>query len=141
MRCIGRFVGMTTISELVDVLEFGGLGLGGAGHAGELLVEAEVVLEGNGGQRLIFLADVDAFLSFDGLMKAVGPAAAGHKAAGELVDDDDLAVLDHVLDVALVERVRLRGDLNVVLHVPVLGVGLACRCRAGAFRSSPSPRR
>ena len=28
--------------ELVDVVEFGGFGLGGAGHASELLVEAEV---------------------------------------------------------------------------------------------------
>src|SRR6185437_11899001 len=35
----------------------------------------------------------------------------------------DLAVLDHVLYVALVERVRFGGDLNVVLHVPVFGVG------------------
>ncbi len=56
-------------------------------------------------------------------MQAVGPAAAGHQAARELVDDDDFAVLDHVLHVALVQRVRLDGDLDVVLHVPVLGVG------------------
>ena len=46
----------------------------------------------------------DAFLGFDGLVEAVGPAAAGHQAAGELVDDDDFAVFDHVFDVALVER-------------------------------------
>ena len=109
--------------QLVDLVELGGFGLGGAGHAGELFVEAEVVLEGDGGERLVFLADGDAFLGFDGLVQAIGPAAAGHEAAGELVDDDDLAVLDHVLDVALVERVRLDGDLDVVLHVPVFGVG------------------
>ena len=49
----------------------------------ELLVEAEVVLEGDGGEGLVFLADVDAFFGFDGLVQAIGPAAAGHEAAGE----------------------------------------------------------
>ena len=109
--------------ELVDGVEFGGFGLGGAGHAGELFIEAEVVLEGDGGEGLVFLADGDALLGFDGLMEAVGPAAAGHEAARELVDDDDLAVLDDVLDVALVEAVGLDGDFDVVLHVPVFRVG------------------
>ena len=109
--------------ELVDLLEFGGFGFGRAGHAAELLVEAEVVLEGDGGQRLVFLADVDAFLGLDGLVQSVGPAAAGHQAAGEGVDDDDFAVLDHVFDVALVERVGLDGGFDVVLEFPVLGVG------------------
>ena len=86
--------------ELVDLVELGGFRLGGAGHAGELLVHAEVVLEGDGGEGLVFLADGHALFGFYGLMEAVGPAAAGHEAAGELVDDDDLAFLDDVLDVA-----------------------------------------
>ncbi len=109
--------------QLVDGVELGGLGFGGAGHAGELFVEAEVVLEGDGSEGLVFLADGDAFLGFDGLVQAIGPAAAGHEAAGELVDDDDLAVLDDVFDVALVEAVGLDSDFDVVLHVPVFGVG------------------
>ena len=112
--------------ELVDLLEFGGFRFGGTGHAAQLLVEAEVVLEGDGGQRLVFLADLYAFLGFDGLVQAIGPAAAGHQAAGERVDDDDFfasSVLDHVVDVALVERVGLDGGLDVVLEFPVLGVG------------------
>ncbi len=109
--------------ELVDLVELGGFGFGGAGHSAEFLVHAEVVLEGDGGQRLVFLADGDAFLGFDCLMKAVRPAAAGHEAASELVDDDDLAVFDDVLDVALVEVVGLDGGLDVVLEVPVFGVG------------------
>ena len=87
--------------ELVDLVELGGLGVGRAGHAGELLVHAEVVLEGDGGERLVLALDLDAFLGLDRLVQAVGPAPAGHHAAGELVDDDDLAVLDQVVDVAL----------------------------------------
>ncbi len=85
--------------ELVDVVELGGFGFGGAGHAGELLVEAEVVLDGDGREGLGFLLDGDAFLGLDRLVQAVGPAAARHFAAGVFVDDDHLVVLDDVLDV------------------------------------------
>ena len=47
-------------------------------------------------------------------MQAVAPAAARHQAAGELVDDDDLAVLDHVLHVELVVDVRAQRLLHVM---------------------------
>ncbi len=47
-------------------------------------------------------------------MKAIAPAAAGHQAAGEFVDDDDLAVLDHVLHVELVVDVRAERLLHVM---------------------------
>ncbi len=113
--------------ELVDLVELGGLGFRGSGHAGELFVEAEIVLEGDGGEGLIFLADVDAFFGLDRLVEAIGPAAAGHEAAGELVDDDDFgalgAVFDDILHVAPVEGVGFDGGLDVVLEVPVFNVG------------------
>jgi len=109
--------------ELVDGVELGGLGFGGAGHAGELFVEAEVILEGDGGEGLILFADLNSLFRFNCLMQSVGPTAAGHQAARELVDDDDFAVLDDVLYVALIEGVGLDGDFDVVLHVPVFGVG------------------
>ena len=78
--------------QVVDLLELGRFGFRRAGHAGQLLVHAEVVLEGDGGQGLVLALDLDAFLGFHGLVQAVGPAAAGHQAAGELVDDDDFAL-------------------------------------------------
>ncbi len=46
-------------------------------------------------------------------MQSVGPAAALHHAAGELVDDHDLVVLHHVVLVAMVERVTLQGRVQV----------------------------
>ena len=85
--------------EPVDLAELVLLGLGRAGHAGELLVHAEVVLQGDGGQRLVLLADGHVLLGLDGLVQALGVAAALEDAAGELVDDEHLAVLHHVLDV------------------------------------------
>ena len=66
--------------ELVDLLEFGRFGFGRTGHAGQLLVHAEVVLEGDGGQRLVLALDLDAFLGFDGLVQAV--ATSGGRASG-----------------------------------------------------------
>ena len=68
-----------------------------SGHARQLLVHAEVVLEGDRGERLVFLLDPQAFLGFNRLVQTVAPAASRHEASGEFIDDDDLAVLDHVL--------------------------------------------
>ena len=55
-------------------------------------------------------------------MQAVGPAPARHRAAGELVNDDDLATLDDVLDVTLVQRVRAQRRVEVVQQADVLRV-------------------
>ena len=100
----------------VDVLEFVGFGIGGAGHAGELAVHAEIVLEGDRGQRLVLALDRHAFLGFDGLMQAIGPAAALQGTAGELVDDDDFAVAHDVIDVTLVQGMRAQGGIQMVDH-------------------------
>ena len=94
-------------AQLVDVEKLLRLGGGGAGHAGQLGVEAEIVLDGDGGQRLGFLLDGDAFLGLDGLVQPVAPAAARHGAAGVFVDDDHLVLLHHVGDVLHVKAVRL----------------------------------
>ena len=85
--------------EVVDLDELLLLGLRRTGHAGELLVEAEVVLERDRRERLVLLLDLDALLRLDRLVEALAPAAAFHDPAGELVDDLHLAVLDHVVDV------------------------------------------
>ena len=89
---------------------------------GELLVEPEVVLERDRGERLVLLLDPDALLRLDGLVEALAPAAPFHQAAGELVDDLDLAVLDDVVDVALVERLRLQRLDQVVDELDVARV-------------------
>ena len=65
------------------------------------VVQAEVVLEGDGRQRLALALDLDMLLGLDGLMQTLAVAAAEHQTARELVDDDDLTVLDDVVDVAL----------------------------------------
>ena len=122
--------------ELVDLVELLGLGVGRAGHAGELVVHAEVVLEGDGGERLVLALDLHLLLGLDGLVQAVAPAAARHQAAGELVDDDDLAVLDDVVDVALEEGVGAQALLHVVQQRHVGRVVEAARLQAVRERLS-----
>ena len=91
---------------LVDLAELVGLGGGGTSHAGDLLVEAEVVLQGDGGEGLVLLLDLDALSRLDGLVKTFRVAPAFQNATGELVDDLDLAVLHQVVDVAPEQRRR-----------------------------------
>ncbi len=96
-------------AQLVGALELGGLGLGRTGHAGELLVQAEVVLQGDRGERLVLSLDLDALLRLDRLVHALVVAAAGQDAARVLVDDEDLAVEDDVVLVPLEQLLGLDG--------------------------------
>ena len=108
--------------QLVDLHELVGLGDGRARHARELLVHAEVVLQGDRGERLVLLLDPHALLGLDGLVQTLRPAPAVEDAAGELVDDLHLAVHDGVVDVALVQRLGLERLDQVVDQRPVLGL-------------------
>ena len=130
--------------EVVDLHELVGLGRGGAGHARELGVEPEVVLERDRGQRLVLGLDLNMLLRLERLVQAFRIAPALHHAAGELVDDHDLVVADDVILVALEQRVGAQRLVHVVDQGGVLGVveialgqqaGFAqqaarsCRCR------------
>ncbi len=108
--------------QVVDLDELLLLGLRGTGHAAKLLVEAEVVLQGDRRERDVLLADRNALFRLDRLVQALAPAAAFHDATGELVDDLDLAVLDDVVDVLLVERLRLQRLREVVDELDVARV-------------------
>ena len=87
--------------QTVDLLKLERLGIGRAGHAGKLVVQAKIILEGYGGQRLIFVLNRNPFLSLHRLMQAVGPTPSGHHSSREFVDDHDLIVFDDVIDFAL----------------------------------------
>ena len=108
--------------EVVDGVELVGLGQRGAGHAGELVVEAEEVLQGDRRVGLALVLDRHALLGLDRLVQAVGPASAGQDAAGVFVDDLDLAAGDQVLFVLVEEVVRLQCVIEVVRQVHRAGV-------------------
>ena len=100
--------------QIVDRGEFLLLGQRGARHTGELPVETEQVLEGDGGQRFVLAGDAHAFLGLYGLVQALVVAAAVHQSSGEFVDDDDLPVLDDIVDIPLHDAAGLHCLIDVV---------------------------
>src|SRR5579884_2380579 len=105
-----------------DRLELRLLGLGRAGHPRQLAVHPEVVLEGDGGEGLALLLDPHPLLGLDGLVEAVAVPPPEHQPARELVHDDDLPVLHHVLHVPAEQGVGPQRLLGVVHQLDVPGV-------------------
>ena len=96
VRAVGRdrdHVQSVNLSELVF------FGLGCSGHAGQLVVQAEQVLERDRRDGLALALDLDPFLGFEGLVEAVAEAATEHHSTRVLIDDDDLAGPHDVFDV------------------------------------------
>ncbi len=102
-------VGIGTTGRRVGGGELAGLGLGGAGHAGQLVVQAEVILQCHRGPGVVLLFDGHPLLGLDGLVETVGPPAALERPPGELVDDLHLALLHQVVLVPLVEVLGREG--------------------------------
>ena len=70
-------------------------------------------------------------LGLDGLVEALAVPAAEHEPAGELVDDDDLAVLDDVVDVLFHHAVGLDGLVDVVVEGGILRIGEVLHVEVG----------
>ena len=99
-------------AQLVGAHELGGLGLGGTGHAGELVVHAEVVLQGDRGEGLVLGLDLHVLLGFQRLVQTLVVTAARQDTAGVLVDDQNLAVGDDVVAVTQEEFLGLMALLR-----------------------------
>ena len=55
-------------------------------------------------------------------MQSVAVAASEHHTSGEFVDDDDLSVTDHVVNVPLHHVAGLQGLLDVMVDLHVLRI-------------------
>ena len=108
--------------EVIDGMELLGLGVGRASHTRQFGVHAEVILEGDRRQRLVFIGDLHFFLGFHGLMQPIAPASARHQAAGELIDDDDFAALHDIIHVFLEQRMRPQGLRDVVENLDIMRI-------------------
>ncbi len=102
--------------EAVGAGELARFRLGRTGHAGQLLVHAEVVLQRHGGPGVVLLFDGHPLLGLDRLVETVRPPPAVEGAPGELVDDLHLAAGDQIVLVPLVE-VLGRERLGQLVHV------------------------
>ena len=90
--------------EAIDLVQFKGFGIGGAGHPRQFAVDAKIVLESSGSQGLAFILDINALFGFDRLVQTFRPAASRHGATGMLIDDDDLVILDDVIHIFGIEH-------------------------------------
>ncbi len=57
--------------EAINLFEFKRLGIGSTGHSRQVVIQAEIILEGYGGNRLVFLFNDDAFFSLNCLVQSV----------------------------------------------------------------------
>ena len=119
-------------AKAVDLHEFLSLGGGCAGHAAQLVVKAEVILERDGGERDVLWLDRHSFLGLDRLMQPVRQAATAHHAAGEFVDQHHFAIAHDILLIAGEQLVRPQS-LRDVMHQR----GAFRVVKALAFRQQP----
>ena len=100
--------------ETVNLFEFGCFGQRRSRHSREFRVQAEIILEGNGGKGLVLGLDFHALFGFYSLMQAFGEAAPFHHAACEFVNQDDLVVLDNIVGIAVEELVGAQGLIHMM---------------------------
>ena len=121
--------------QTVNFLELVGFGVCCTGHATQLAVQTEVVLEGDGSHGLVFSLNGHTFFGFDRLVQAIAPAAARHETACELVHNDNLTLLHHIVLIAVVDVIGPQGCREVVHERNVGRIVKTC-----AFRNEPSVR-
>ena len=95
-------------------MKFISLSQGCSGHAAQFIVQAEIVLKGDGRQSDIFGLDGASFLGFNGLMQPIGEAATRHHSAGKLVNQHNFIVPHDVVFIANKELMRPQPLVNMV---------------------------
>ena len=108
--------------KAIDLLEFVGLCVRCSSHTAKFFVEAEIVLEGDGSHGLVFRLNWHTLFGFYRLVQSVTPTTACHQSSRELVDDHNLAVLVHIVLVAVVEVVGSQCRVQVMHQTNVCGV-------------------
>ena len=86
------------------------------------MIETEEVLECDGSKGLGLVIYLYAFLCLDSLVETIIIAAAHHKTACELVNDNDLALVYNVVDILLHNAVCLDSLVDMVKKCGVLSV-------------------
>ncbi len=99
--------------QAVDLVQLFSLGDRCSRHACQLLVHAEVVLQGDGSQSEILTLHLHPLFGLDGLVQPLRIAPPVHQAAGELVNDDHLPVFDDVVAVAMEDGLSSQGIVHV----------------------------
>ena len=110
--------------QFIDIMEFGRFRIGRSRHSCKFIIHAKKVLKRHRGEGLVFLRHTNALLCLHGLVQPVTPTTARHHASGELVHNDHLIVLDHILDVLFKQPVGLDKLLGGVEEFRGLHIAL-----------------
>ena len=105
----------------INLAEFQCLGVRSTGHAGQLVIKTEIILEGGGRQGLVFLLDIQPFFRLDGLMNTFGPATPRHGTAGVFIHDHDLVVLNNVIPIDMEQGMGFQRRMHMVEQRQVMG--------------------
>ena len=119
-RLIGRY--LYNIHS-VNITEFLLLGKRCTCHTCLLFKFVKEILESNGCKRLTFSLNLNMFLGFNCLMKAVGIASSRHNTSGKLIDDQNLIILNHIILVTEHQIIGTQRKDNVMLYFNVFRVG------------------
>ena len=106
-----------------------GFGVGCTRHATQLAVQTEIVLEGDGRHGLVFSLNGHSFFGFHGLVQTIAPTTARHETTCELIDDDNLALLHHIVLIAVIDVIGAQCSREVMHERNVGGI-----VKASAFR-------
>ena len=108
--------------QLVYLPEFVFLGGGCTGHTGKLFIKSEIVLEGDGCNRLGFVCNLYPLFCLYRLMKSGVIPSAVHKSSGELINNNDLAVFNNVVNILFHNAVGFDRLIYMVQQGDVVGV-------------------
>ncbi len=108
--------------QFVDVHELTSLGLGSTGHTRQLVIHAEVVLQGDGGKGLCGSLYLHVLFRFHSLMQSVAPSAAFHYTSGLFVYDFHFSVDNDIFVVFIEHGVCFQQLLQRVHTFALYGV-------------------
>ena len=87
--------------KFVDFIKLRRFGFCSTGHASELFIEAEKVLDGDRRHGLRLALNLHILLCFDSLVQTVAVTASCKNSSGKFIDNHHLTVLHHIFVVAL----------------------------------------
>ena len=121
--------------KTIYLIQFERLGIGCTSHTGKLLVQAEIVLESDRCQSLVFILNRDVFLGFNRLMQTIRPAPASHHTPGKLINDDHFIILDDVINILMKQYISPHSRIHIVHQANICRIIKAAALRYHAMLS------
>ena len=99
-------------TERIGRHEFAGFCFSGSCHARKLLIQAEIVLQGDGCQGLVLRLDGNTLFGFNRLVNTFVVSATGKNTTGVFVNNQHLAVDDHIVFIFFEQRFCFDGVIQ-----------------------------